>query len=220
MNIISKEIKQIESQTPLDENLELINEIEKKANKKKKKKKAKKEKTLDNSVLNIIRTTLRNNIELTGIADNKANVLLSLNALMLTFLIPFTLPHLDTVREYHLVYPIVILVITSLTTIYMSALVLMPSKFYEGLSSLQKGRYVSPFFFGNFYKLDKSEFTEYIKDAVADGNMVKRHVTEDLHYIGSRLGTKMALIRTAFKVFIFGFSVAIGLTLILLVVFH
>ena len=175
-------------------------------------------KKLSKSVLNIIRTTLRNDIELTGIADNKANVLLSLNALMLTFMVPFLLPHLEMIKQYDLVYPLVILVITCLITIYMSAFALQPAKFNENISELQKGRYVSPFFFGNFYKMNKVEFTEYIKDAVSDNNLVKRHITEDLHYIGSRLGRKMTLIRRAFKVFLVGFSISISLALILLIV--
>ena len=183
-------------------------------------KQAGKEKKLNKNVLNIIRTTLRNNIELTGIADNKANVMLSLNALMLTFLVPLMLPHIEIIKQYYLFYPIVLLVGTSLVTIYMSALVLMPGKFYKGMSSLQKGRYVSPFFFGNFYKLNQTEFTDYIKDAVSDGNLVKRHVIEDLHYIGSRLGTKMSLIRKTFQIFMVGFSASIVLALMLILVFH
>ena len=46
--------------------------------KEKKEKKEKKSK-ISKEVLNVIRTTQRNNIELTNIADNKANMLLSLN---------------------------------------------------------------------------------------------------------------------------------------------
>ena len=51
---------------------------------KKSKNKKKKKENLEKGLLNIIRTTMRNNIVLTHIADNKANVLLSLNALMIT----------------------------------------------------------------------------------------------------------------------------------------
>ncbi|MEE9372177.1 MAG: Pycsar system effector family protein [Saprospiraceae bacterium] len=179
-------------------------------------KKAFGKKKLNKSVLNIIRTTLRNNIELTGIADNKANVLLSLNALMLTFLVPLMLPHLDMIKQYYLVYPLMLLVITSLITIYMSAMVLKPGKFFEGQSDLKKGRYVSPFFFGNFYKMNQKEFTDYVQDAVSNNNLVKRHVIEDLHYIGTRLGIKMSMIRKAFKIFMFGFSTSIVLALTLI----
>ena len=173
-------------------------------------------KKMSKNVINIIRTTLRNDIELTGIADNKANVLLSLNALMLTFMFPLMLPHMDIIKDYNLVYPLIILIITSLTTIYMAAFALMPGKFFENQSELRKGRYISPFFFGNFFKMNQDQFKEYIRDAVSDTDLVKRHIIEDLHYIGSRLGQKMNLIRRAFKVFLFGFSVSISLALTLI----
>ena len=48
----------------------------------------KKEVVLDKKTIDIIRTTQRNNIDLTAIADNKANVLLSLNALIIAALVP------------------------------------------------------------------------------------------------------------------------------------
>ena len=182
--------------------------------------KTKKEKKLSKSVLNIIRTTLRNNIELTGIADNKANVMLSLNAVMMTFMVPLLIPHLDKIEKYHLVYPIILLVLTSLVTIYISALVLRPSKFNQGQSTLEQGKYVSPFFFGNFYKMNQTEFTDYVQDAISHGNLVNRHVIEDLHYIGSRLGIKMGMMRKAFGIFLIGFTTSILLALVLIIVNH
>ena len=178
------------------------------------------EKKFNKNVLNIIRTTLRNNIELTGIADNKANVMLSLNALMLTFMVPLFLPHVDIIQQYHLVYPIVLLVSTSLITIYMLSLVLKPSRFDQGQLTLEKGRYVSPFFFGNFFRMNQSEFTDYVDGAISDGNLVKRHIIEDLHYIGSRLGQKMSMIRRAFEIFMIGFTASIVLALILIICNH
>lgn len=155
-------------------------------------------------LLNIIRTTMRNNIELTNIADNKANVLLSVNALMLTFLIPLILPHIDIVKAFKLYIPLTILSITCLVTIYMSALVLKPGKFFEKQKEIKKGSYISPFFFGNFYKMGRAEFSQYIQSALANDTMIKNHIIEDLHYIGSRLGQKMSLIRIAFNIFLIG----------------
>jgi len=181
--------------------------------------KVKKEKKISKEVLNIIRTTMRNNIELTHIADNKANVLLSLNALMITFLIPFVVPNFDLVREFHLVFPISLLVITAFVTIYIAALVLKPSKFNQNQKLVKKGKYVSPFFFGNFFKMNKEEFSLYIKGALSDNKLIKDHLTEDLHYIGARLGRKMTLVRLAFNVFLVGFFTSISLTVALIFIF-
>ena len=181
--------------------------------------KAKKPKRISKDILNIIRTPMRNNIELTHIADNKANVLLSLNALMITFLVPFVLPNFDTISKYHLIIPLTLLVLTAFITIYISTLVLKPAKFDQNQKLLKKGKYVSPFFFGNYFHMNKAEFSEYIKNALSDNDLIRDHLTEDLHYIGSRLGRKLTLVRLAFNVFIVGFFSSITLTIILILTF-
>lgn len=180
----------------------------------------KKKRKISKDVLNIIRTTMRNNIELTHIADNKANVLLSLNALMLTFLIPLVIPYAEIVKDLNLVYPLAILVMTSLIVIYLSTLVLKPSDFDSKQKEIDKGKYVSPFFFGNFYKLSRSQFGEYVDSAISDNEKMSRYITDDLHYIGSRLGYKLSTIRLAFNVFIVGLIVSIILSIILIFIFH
>ncbi|MDG1099817.1 MAG: DUF5706 domain-containing protein [Saprospiraceae bacterium] len=178
--------------------------------------KPKKSKKISKDVLNIIRTTMRNNIELTHIADNKANVLLSLNALMITFLVPFVVPNFESIKEFNLVFPLGLIVITAFVTIYISTLVLKPSKFNQNKKLLEEGKYVSPFFFGNFFQMNKSEFSTYIKGALSDNDLIKEHLTEDLHYIGSRLGRKMTLVRLAFNVFIIGFFSSISLAIFMI----
>ncbi len=179
-------------------------------------KKTKKPKKISKGVLNIIRTTMRNNIELTHIADNKANVLLSLNALMITFLVPFVVPNFEAIKTFHLVFPLGLLVVTAFVTIYISTLVLKPSKFDQNQKLVKKGKYVSPFFFGNFFQMNKEEFSVYIKNALSDNDLIREHLTEDLHYIGSRLGRKMTLVRLAFNVFILGFFSSISLAILLI----
>lgn len=179
-----------------------------------------KEKKISKEVLNIIRTTMRNNIELTHIADNKANVLLSLNALMITFLVPFIVPNFVMVQKFNLAVPLTMLVLTAFITIYISTLVLKPSRFNQNQNLVKRGKYVSPFFFGNFFQMNKTEFSEYIKGALSDNKMIKDHLTEDLHYIGTRLGRKMTLVRIAFNVFIVGFFSSISLAIALIFIFN
>ena len=179
-----------------------------------------KKKKISKDILNIIRTTMRNNIELTHIADNKANVLLSLNALMITFLVPFILPNFTLIMQYHLGIPLTLLILTCFVTIYISALVLKPGRFDQNVESVNQGHNASPFFFGNFYKMDKDQFSTFIKESLSDTQFIKDHLTEDLHYIGTRLGRKMTLIRTAFNIFMIGFFTSVSLAIILIFVYQ
>ena len=171
---------------------------------------------LSKETVNIIRTTQRNNIELTHIADNKANVLLSLNAIMITFLIPLILSNVDMIVEKSLYFPLIILAATCFTTIYISAIVLKPSKFdnFKDVNDVE-GNF-SPFFFGNYYKMDPDEFYEYLKETLGDKNMAKKHFARDLFYVGRRLGFKMTWIRRAFNIFLIGLFLSLVSTAIVL----
>ena len=134
------------------------NRNQKQEKKEKQERKEKKEQiALAKQTINIIRTTQRNNIDLTAIADNKANVLLSLNAIIIAALIPIVIANLDIVFDKMLIVPLVILAVTSFITIYLSAAVLKPSNFDRMRSSPNPDAESSPFFFGNFYKIEQKK---------------------------------------------------------------
>lgn len=175
-----------------------------------------KTKGLPKTVINIIRTTQRNNIELTAIADNKANVLMSLNAFILAAIIPYAFSNSEIIFENLLFIPLVFAAITSSLTIYLAAQVLKPSDFDKKRNGTNPNVQASPFFFGNFYKMSSEEYYHYLKEGLANDNLVKAHLAQDLYYIGKRLGDKMSLIRIAFNVFIVGIFVTVFSTVIVL----
>ena len=182
-----------------------------------KKNKKKKNKTgLNKETINIIRTTQRNNIDLTQLADNKANVLLSLNAIMITFLIPLILPNIDVVIEKNLFLPLVIFAITCFATILISAIVLKPSTFDRFRDNAATGGRPSPFFFGNFYKMTRNEFFDYMKEALVENETVRTHFAEDLFFVGRRLAFKMTWIRRAFNIFLVGLFLTLLSTMFIL----
>ncbi|MCB0375630.1 MAG: hypothetical protein KDD04_06900 [Sinomicrobium sp.] len=178
------------------------------------KKPGKKKKGLSKKTINIIRTAQRNNIDLTAIADNKANVLLSLNAIMITCLVPIIFAYLDIILDNkQLFLPLLILGITCFSTIYLSAQVLKPVDFNSFKLTVLGEKDFSPYFFGNFYQMEAKEYYRHMKKSLEDPELIKEHLAQDLFYVGKRLGEKMALTRKAFSIFIVG----IFLTLLSLV---
>lgn len=207
-----------------DPNIEVsIEKIKVKKLKKKKKKKSKKSKNPDDSgvskeTIGIVRTKLRNNVELTNIADNKANVLLSLNALMLTFFIPLMIPNRDYIVEYKIYIPMIILILSSLTTIALVVLALRPGKFSGQNIKIDDQSAFSPFFFGNFEKLEKDDYVNYFKSTLQSDMKVVSFLSNDFYHIGLRLGEKMRIVRRAFNIFIIGLATSIILTIFLLLI--
>jgi hypothetical protein len=173
-------------------------------------------KKLGKEVVNVIRTSMRNNMDLTHIADNKANVLLSVNALIITFLAPVVISNIEMIKQYKLEFPFAILVITSVVTIYLCVLVLIPRGLAEKDKSLQYNKNKSPFFFGNFHKMKRNEYQEYFRESLLEPDALNNHIIDDLFYVGAVLGIKMSLIRLAFRIFLYGFFSSVLLTAILL----
>lgn len=165
----------------------------------------KKKKGLSKKTINIIRTAQRNNIDLTAIADNKANVLLSLNAIMITCLVPILFAYLDTILLHkQLFVPVFLLWATCFITIYLAAQVLKPMDFASFQGGMQNDEDVSPYFFANFYRMEPRDYYEHMKTSLADPELIIEHLAQDLYYVGKRLGDKMVLTRRAFSIFIVG----------------
>lgn len=179
----------------------------------------KKKGKLSKDAINIIRTTQRNNIELTHIADNKANVLLSLNAIMLTFLVPMVLANMELIYNERLYIPLIILMSTCFSTIYIATIVLKPSKFKNFRNNKSTKENISPFFFGNIHKMQSEEYFTYMESQLKEPKKIQMYLTQDLFYIGKRLGFKMNWIRRAFNIFLIGLFLSLLSTVVILGVF-
>ncbi|MGI9542896.1 MAG: Pycsar system effector family protein [Cyclobacteriaceae bacterium] len=167
--------------------------------------------------LNIIRTTKRNNIDLKNIADNKANILMSLNALMITFLIPIVLSHREVIVEEHLYIPLLILVVTCFTTIFICAVVLKPFNLKKNTITTGREKKLSPFFFGNYYRMKPDDYLEYIQETVEEPQYMKEYLFKDLYFIGKTLGVKYNQIRNSYLVFMIGLGACLLSTVLVLV---
>lgn len=169
--------------------------------------------------INIIRTTLRNNIELTNIADNKANMLLSLNGIMISILVPLVLSNSDLVWKKYMYIPLIMFVLTCFSTMYISTMVLRPSNFENFKDKLLDQTEFSPFFFGNFFKMEPQEFFNYLNESMGDKDKMKMYLAQDLYFVGKRLGFKMQWVRIAFSIFITGIGGTLAATGILFFMF-
>ena len=107
-----------------------IKKIEKKLEKeegKKKEKPEKKEEKSDRSVDTLFRVTLNNHTRLSDIADSKANILLSVNAIIISVCLSVLVPKLDTPKNTHLIIPTFLLLISSVLTIIFAILSTKPN---------------------------------------------------------------------------------------------
>ncbi|QDO94056.1 HD domain-containing protein [Formosa sediminum] len=181
---------------------ELDRKIEKISKKKTKKSKTKK---MGRGVETMYRVTLRNHMELSGIADSKANILLSVNAIIISVALSNLVPKLDNASNLFLVYPTLILLIFSVLAIVLSVLSTRPNVSNVNVTrDMIKANKTNILFFGNFYKMSLEDFEWGVDYLIENEETLYNSLTKDLYFLGLVLERKYRLLRLTYTVFMVG----------------
>jgi hypothetical protein len=190
-----------------DNVLDLISTIQKAL--KTKKKEVLKAKLKDNSpqraIQSLYRIELRNHIKLSDIADTKANILLSVNAIIISLLLSNLLPKLDTPTNSYLIYPTVIFILFSIASMIMSVLATRPKVDNTDLVEEEiKKKDTNFLFFGNFHTMELNDFKSKLKNIIKNKESIYESLTMDLYYLGKVLQHKYTLLRWTYTIFLVG----------------
>jgi hypothetical protein len=158
----------------------------------------------------MLKTTFRNNIDLTSIADNKANIMLSINAIIITVSMPLFLANIESLKLYILPYSI--LMLTCVTSIVFATIATRPAKLKGMIVDSDLGNYQkSIFFFGNFFRMDYLKYRNLLRTTLSDETRLEETIIGDMYMLGKVLGKKYETIRLCYSSFVFGImSTAIG----------
>lgn len=151
---------------PKQKNLELLKKrIDNRAMKVKMK--AAKSKSYSRGVDSMFKLTARNQINLSHIADNKSNILISLNGIIISVALATLVSKFK--QEPAIIVPTIIFILFSLSTIVLAILSTRPNissgKFTREDIKQQK---VNLLFFGNFYNMDLEEYEWAVGEMIND----------------------------------------------------
>lgn len=194
--------KMMEEQTALKQ--------EKKESKKKLKEKAKAQDP-EKAIQSVFRVTLKNHIKLSDIADTKANILLSVNAIIISIALSNLIPKLDNPSNTYLIYPTVIFLIFTVISIVLSVLATRPNV-TSGKFSKQDvdDKKVNLLFFGNFHKMSLTEFEWAMNEMLQDKEYMYSSMTKDLYFLGLVLQRKYSILRLTYTIFMIGIIVSVA----------
>lgn len=156
----------------------------------------------------MFKTALRNHLDLSNLADNKANIMLSVNALIITFGIPLAAPYLD---DYpYLLAPLLCLIATCIGSMIYATLATRPIKMtgYTPVDQI-KSAGSNLFFFGNFFKMSYGEYQQGMQHVMEDENKLEDSIMRDLYFLGKSLGNKYQQLRTCYTVFMAGIIITV-----------
>ncbi len=185
-----------------------IHEIE--ATHEKIQKKKTKENTPDRGIETMFRVSLKNHISLSSIADTKANILLSVNAIILSLALSSILPKLDNVQNHHLIYPTLILTLVSSVTMILAILATRPN-ITEGKFTRKdiEAKKVNLLFFGNFHQVPLDEYRWAMGELMNDKEYLYDSMVKDLYFLGLVLHKKYKILRFTYLVFSIGLILSV-----------
>ncbi len=161
----------------------------------------------------LFRSAYRVQMDLTGLADNKANMMISINGIIISIIIAAVAPKLDA--NPWLLIPSTIFLLGTLTSIVYAILAARP-RVHSAAIALDDLEHSEGniLFFGDFADLSQEDFTAGMIELIQDKTIVYETMIRNLYGLGAVLKRKFALLQVAYTAFmfalIFGVSSFIG----------
>ena len=141
-------------------------------------------------------------------ADNKANILISVNSIIMSILLSIVVARLD--RYPHLTIPILLFLAVNLFTITFSVLATRPSV-PDGVFDRKdvESKKVNLLFFGNFYRMNFDDYSTGMMKVLGDKQYLYFSFIRNLYEHGVVLGRKYRKLKVAYNVFMYGIIVSV-----------
>ena len=174
---------------------------------------------MSKGIQTMLRLTSQNHFHLSDMADSKANILISVNAIIISVILGVLMRKLE--EAPYLAVPTIIFLIVSLTTIVISIIATRP-KMTGGTFTSQDilDKKTNLLFFGNFYKASYEEYNTAMRKMMSDTDYLYGSLIKDIYTLGTVLGRKYKLVRLAYNIFMIGLIVSVMAFAIAVFFFH
>ena len=171
-------------------------------------KKKEDEKKADRGVETMFRNVMRTHVEFSGMADNKANIMISINTLIIGGIVTILMRKLDTNPQ--LIFPTFLLLIVSLISIILAIRVTRP-KIKEGKFTKEdiKQKRTNLLFFGNFYNMGLEDFSWGMREMMNDRDYLYGSMIKDFYFLGQALGMKYRYLKVCYNIFLIGLILSV-----------
>lgn len=165
-------------------------------------------KETERGIQTVFRNTSQNHLELSTMADNKANIMISVNAIIISIMFSVLLGRLEYYP--HLAIPTLLLALVSLGAIIFAVLATRPSITGGTFSEDDiRNKKTNLLFFGNFYKMGLDEYNWGMNELLKDREFMYSSMIKDIYFLGVVLAKKYRYLRISYTIFMFGLIVAV-----------
>jgi hypothetical protein len=156
----------------------------------------------------MFRTSYRTHIDMSSLADSKANIMISVNSLILSITLAALASKIDT--NSWLLIPLIVLLLSCLVSGGFAVIAARPrvTNRRVTLDDVRQNR-ANILFFGNFVNLPEDEFVLGMTELLRDPDRLYLNMLRDIYSLGGVLVRKFHYLRISYNVFMGGLVVGV-----------
>jgi hypothetical protein len=167
--------------------------------------------------------TFQNQINLIHIADNKANMIISINSIIISIIVSVTglgaLSQSVELSKKYILFPVTFIIITSLISVVFAIQAAKPQiRKQTGLIRRKDAEKTSLLFFGAMSGMTLNEYLDEMDNVLESKNSIKEQLVIDIFNQGKVLSRKYGLLNYAYQIFMYGFIFSVVTFLIMLLI--
>jgi predicted metal-dependent HD superfamily phosphohydrolase len=162
----------------------------------------------ERGIATMFRIMSENHVSLSQMADTKANIMISVNTIVLSILVSVLLGKLQYYPQF--IVPTAILALVCLTAVIFAIRATRPNV-TSGVFSEEdiRQKKANLLFFGNFFNMDLKDYEWGMKEMMNDSDYLYDSMIKDIYYLGKVLAKKYHFLRISYNVFMFGLVLAV-----------
>jgi predicted metal-dependent HD superfamily phosphohydrolase len=157
----------------------------------------------DRGVVAMFKIMSESHNNLSQMADSKANIMISVNTIVISIMVSVLLGKLQFYPEF--IIPTVILVGVCLTAVIFAILATRPN-ISRGTFTRDdiENKQVNLLFFGNFYNMQLPDYDWAMKEMMKDRDYLYGSMIKDIYFLGVVLARKYKFLRLSYSIFMYG----------------
>ena len=173
-----------------------------------------KEQKVFKGIETMFRTTMASHLQLSVLADGKANLMISINAIVASILISSFVRRFEEIP--HLMIPSIMLTLVCVLTIVFAVLSTRPNIKKSTVPEDKRDL----LFFGDFVQLDAEKYKDGIRNIMRDPDKLYNSMIDNIYLQGKVLAKKYHLLKIAYTIFMVGFAVVLASYAVALIFFE
>ncbi|EPR68381.1 Pycsar system effector family protein [Cyclobacterium qasimii] len=156
----------------------------------------------------MFRITSKNHLALSALADNKANIMISVNSIIISIVVAVFIRIIEEFPYY--LIPTLMLITTCLIAMVFAILATRPNV-TNGIVTKEdiRNKKGNLLYFGNFHEMTYPDYKEGMHVLMENGTYLYDSMITDIYNLGIVLAKKYVLLRKCYNIFMFGFVLSV-----------